>query len=295
MLQNEKPPNGADSDGGHVDSTWMEASAGIKELQQVLIRNKALPSLKGASSTSLGFLASVPAMGYATYFIGPTSQNDTHQAIPISNSTLALTPDENSTGGTEGLLRTTGNGMALSYSQGTGEIQGVITRWHPRRPNANPILFIEADHGHAFRLKKNCSCVNLKEAAQVIESAMAQPSVAQPFDVASFTPCVAVESLTHHQKPDLPCFWHAGTTRSSPCRSLHAGTTAARKQGLRVACPPEPTSSDRTDRATMLQRPFSAASTTQSSSKQSMCVQYHKRGCCKGSACDGMEKLHVQP
>lgn len=74
----------ADSDGHHIPSTWLNEGRDIADLQQTLFDYKALPSLKGAASSSLGFIADIPAMGYATYFVGPAPAGDAKKAIPLS-------------------------------------------------------------------------------------------------------------------------------------------------------------------------------------------------------------------
>ena len=69
-----------------MPSTWLDAGRDISHLQETLYHHKALPSLKGAASSALGFIAEIPAMGYATYFIGPALSEDPMQALPLAEA-----------------------------------------------------------------------------------------------------------------------------------------------------------------------------------------------------------------
>lgn len=110
----------ADADGNHVESTWINAGHGIQDLQETLYQNHALPSLKGASSSAIGFVSHVPAMGYATYFIGPTSSSDPQKAM--------LSELEVSSGGEEAVQVTNKHGMALNIQGKLRNLQSMVMR-----------------------------------------------------------------------------------------------------------------------------------------------------------------------
>ena len=116
--QNKNMMNAADSEGKHVESTWVKTGHKIHDLQETLFDNNALPSLKGASSSAIGFISDVPAMGYQTYFVGPVHSDSPDQALRPNTSNAAQGDSSPSDGSTK-LIQ--GHSMALILSEATGQ------------------------------------------------------------------------------------------------------------------------------------------------------------------------------
>lgn len=100
----------------------------IHSLQETLFDNKALPSLKGASSSAIGFVSDVPAMGYQTYFVGPVDSDNPDQAHQLSSREVALRGNATYNSSAPDTLRTImGRSMALTVSEATGQLMALET------------------------------------------------------------------------------------------------------------------------------------------------------------------------
>ena len=106
-----------------MESTWLKTGHKIRDLQETLFDNKALPSLRGASSSAIGFISEVPAMGYQTYFLGPLAKDSPNQALHSDGSVaapgnrtissiLAAKPPR--------IIQ--GRSLALTLAEGTGQL-----------------------------------------------------------------------------------------------------------------------------------------------------------------------------
>jgi hypothetical protein len=65
--------NCADSEGGHVASQLVPVSEATRKLQKLMHEAGSLPSMNHAAAHELTFVADLPALGYATFFVGHTS------------------------------------------------------------------------------------------------------------------------------------------------------------------------------------------------------------------------------
>ena len=105
-----------------MESTWLETGHKIRDLQETLFNNNALPSLKGASDAAIGFISDVPAMGYQTYFVGPVNRDSPDQAHHPNATEMATSMKLTSNASAAGNLRVIeGASMALTLSEATGQ------------------------------------------------------------------------------------------------------------------------------------------------------------------------------
>jgi len=63
----------ADSEGDHVESQLVPVSEATKKLQKLMHEAGSLPSLNHAAGDELVFGGELPALGYATFFMGHSS------------------------------------------------------------------------------------------------------------------------------------------------------------------------------------------------------------------------------
>ena len=112
-----------------MESTWVQTGHKIHDLQETLFNNNALPSLKGASSSAIGFISDVPAMGYQTYFVGPVDKHSPDQALHSEASEAAPGKTSSPESSTADRLKVIqGRSMAMTLSEASGQPVSIQTR-----------------------------------------------------------------------------------------------------------------------------------------------------------------------